>query len=60
MSMDQAEIRLNGSPVFPAVSLKRKREEIADSDSENEELASDQEFGWAGQDDASNTDELLI
>lgn len=38
--------------------MKRKRGEIADSESDDE-VASDQEFGWAGADDALNADELL-
>ena len=32
---------------MPGPSLKRKRAEIADSQSEDEELGSDEEFGWA-------------
>lgn len=56
--MTQAEIRLNASPLLPAVSTKRKRGEIADSDSDDEEQASDREFGWAG-DDALGVDGLF-
>ncbi len=33
-------------PTLPAPSLKRKREEIADSQSEDEELGSDDDFAW--------------
>lgn len=34
-------------PILPGPSLKRKREEVADSQSEDGELGSDEEFGWA-------------
>ena len=37
-------------PILPGPSLKRKREEIADSESEEEEIGSDEEFGWIGDD----------
>lgn len=52
--------RRDVSPLLPATSLKRKREEIADSQSEDEETAaSDQEFGWAADDETLNAEELL-
>ena len=54
--MDQTEIQLNTSPVLQATSLKRKREEIADSQSEDEEAESDREFGWARDDDIITTE----
>lgn len=54
--VDQTKIRLNASPVMPATSSKRKREEVADSQSENEEAESDQEFGWAGDDEMITTE----
>ena len=59
MIHEQAEIRLNISPVLPAISKKRKRGEIADSESEDEDGASDQDFGWAENDDALNAAALL-
>lgn len=59
MKVDQADIRRNSSPVLSATSLKRKREEIADSQSEEEEPASDQKFGWAGGDDTLEAEGLL-
>ena len=37
--MNQADMGKNASPILPASSLKRKREEIADSQSEEEEEA---------------------
>ena len=37
-------------PILPGPTLKRKREEIADSESEEEEIGSDEEFGWIGDD----------
>ena len=56
--VDQVDITRNASPVVPATLLKRKHEEIADSQSEEEAAASDQEFGWAGDDPTFYTDEL--
>lgn len=57
--MAKTEISLNASSALPAVSMKRKRGEIADSESDDEEAASDHEFGWAGDGDALNADGLL-
>ena len=37
--------------VLPSSQLKRKRDEIADSASEEEDIGSDEEFGWADDDD---------
>ena len=59
MVVDQTEIRLNRLPVLPATSSKRKREEIADSQSDDEEAESDREFGWAGDDDTLTTQAVL-
>ena len=53
--IDQTETRLNETSVQPALSLKRKRGEIVDSQSEDEETESDREFGWVGEDDTLNT-----
>ena len=36
--------------ILPGPTLKRKLEEIADSESEEEEIGSDEEFGWIGDD----------
>jgi len=36
--------------ILPGPTLKRKREVIADSQSEEEDVGSDEEFGWAGED----------
>lgn len=58
--LDHADIRRNASPILPATSLKRKREQIADSQSEGEEIASDQVFGWGGEEDTLNPEEMLI
>ena len=60
MKVDHADIRRNASPLRQATSLKRKRDEIANSESEDEEAPSDEEFGWAGGDDAVDAEELLI
>ena len=35
---------------MPGPRLKRKREEVADSQSEEEDVGSDEEFGWAAED----------
>ncbi|CAF9927550.1 MAG: hypothetical protein ALECFALPRED_003740 [Alectoria fallacina] len=56
ITADWTETRLNGSPVLQAVSLKRKRGEVADSQSEDEEAESDREFGWAGDYDTLTTE----
>ena len=56
--MDRAKIRLNSSPPLPPTSIKRKRGEIADSESEEGEAASDQEFGWAVDDNALSIEGL--
>ena len=62
--MDQAEASalLNTSPILPATSLKRKHQEIANSESEDEEAEaeadSDLEFGWAGLQDPPNAESL--
>ncbi|MCJ1393686.1 hypothetical protein MMC18_006562 [Xylographa bjoerkii] len=37
-------------PIIPGPTLKRKREVVADSESEGEDVGSDKEFGWAGED----------
>lgn len=37
-------------PIIPASDRKRKRDEIADSQSEEEDRGSDEEFGWIGED----------
>ena len=55
IQIDQTETRLNETSVQPALSLKRKRGEIVDSQSEDEETESDREFGWVGEDYTLNT-----
>lgn len=37
------------SPVLPVRSHKRKRDEIGDSESADEEIGSDEEFGWGSE-----------
>ena len=59
IKVDQAEINLNASPMLPTTATKRKRGEIADSESDDEKGASDQEFGWAENDDVINAEGLL-
>ena len=56
--MDPTGIKINGSPVLPATLLKRKREVVGDSQSEDEEAESDREYGWAGDDDIITAEEL--
>jgi len=38
--------------------LKRKRKEVEDSESDDGEAASDEEFGWAAEDAALHAEEL--
>lgn len=53
IEIDESEIPTNISPVLPIMSHKRKRGEIADSDSAEEgETGSDQEFGWDANEEA--------
>ena len=56
--IDETEIRAHTSPNLPASSLKRRRA-IADSESEDGDAASDQEFGWDG-DEATLEAEGLV
>ena len=48
MSADFAEP--STIPVISAPPLKRKRDQIADSQSEDEDAGSEEEFGWADDD----------
>ena len=57
--MNQTDIKSNESPVLQSTSLKRKRGEIADSQSEDEQVESDREFDWAVEDDATVTEAAL-
>ena len=54
--LDKSEIAAQVSPPLPEVSLKRKRDEIADSESDDGDAGSDQEFGWGADDEALHTD----
>lgn len=56
---DQAELRLNVSPVLPANSLKRRRGEVADSESEDGDVPSDQDYGWTEDDNELNAEGIL-
>ena len=38
-------------PILSSSQLKRKRDEIPDSASDEEDVGSDEEFGWADDDD---------
>ncbi|KAL2052373.1 hypothetical protein ABVK25_007245 [Lepraria finkii] len=57
IKMDRAKIRLKSSPPLPT-SVKRKRGEIADSESEEGEAVSDLEFSWALDDNALRIESL--
>ena len=59
MEIDDAAIRRDSSPILPTLSSKRKRGEVEDSESEVEEAASDQEFGWANDDATFHAGKLL-
>lgn len=51
--------RGNRSPTLPRQSRKRKRREIAESQSEEEEGRSDLEFGWAAEDEQLHSEQIL-
>ena len=56
--MDPNEIELHTASATAGLSLKRKRDEGMESQSEGEEIGSDDEYGWTGDDDPINTKEL--
>jgi len=45
--------------MLPPPSLKRKRDEVANSQSDDGDVGSDEEFGWLGDDDPLATETLL-
>lgn len=59
IKMKYASPSLTHSPVLPIHSHKRKRDEIGDSDSMDEEIGSDEEFGWGSEDDPLATHNLV-
>ena len=59
VSMEAADIKAHTSPALRAASLKRRYGEIADSESEDVDAASDHEFGWDG-DEATLEAEGLV
>lgn len=58
MILGNTSVHPNRSLVTPAPSLKRKRTEIGDSQSEDEKGGSDEEFGWDDDDDPLAAQEL--
>lgn len=48
VEIDSKEIELHTTPATGVAFLKRKRNEILDGESGDEELGSDEEFGWTG------------
>lgn len=54
--MKYASPNLTHSPVH---SHKRKRDEIGDSESADEEIGSDEEFGWGSEDDPLATQNFV-
>ena len=56
--LDEAKIASNLSPTLVPTSLKRKRDEVADSESEAEDAGSDQEFGWGDTEETLQPDNL--
>jgi hypothetical protein len=48
VEIDPKEIELHTTPATSGASLKRKRNETLDAESGDEELGSDEEFGWTG------------
>lgn len=57
--ISQEEISMKTTPILLDHSLKRKRAEIADSESDNGDVGSDEEFGWAGDNDSLTAEGLL-
>ncbi|KAI9877248.1 MAG: hypothetical protein M1830_004429 [Pleopsidium flavum] len=49
---------LRPMPIISGPPLKRKRDEIADSQSEDEELGSDEEFGWMNDNELATEGEV--
>ena len=58
MTLENISIDPNRSLVNPAPSLKRKQDEIGDSQSEDEKGGSDEEFGWDDDDGPLAAQEL--
>ncbi|KAL9104568.1 MAG: hypothetical protein Q9163_000490 [Psora crenata] len=57
--LDESENALRVSAFRPEATLKRKREQIADSEPDDGDTESDEEFGWGGAvDEALHTDGL--
>ena len=57
--MDPKDVELHAAPITAGLCLKRKRSKDVGSQSEDEALESDEEFGWMGDDDPLNAEELV-
>lgn len=53
------EVRLHGSPPMMKARPKRKREDVGERESDDDTLGSDEEFGWAGDDDSLDAENLI-
>lgn len=59
MQFTTVEIKNHMSPAPPPASLKRQHAEVADSESEDGEVASDNEFGWDSDENTLGTGDLV-
>ena len=58
INVDQQRITTNRPLTLQTLPLKRKHDEIANSQSEDGDVGSDEEFGWLGDDDPLTTEDL--
>ncbi|KAL9130020.1 MAG: hypothetical protein Q9217_001704 [Psora testacea] len=58
VGVDDSDFAAGTSAHLPKTSRKRKRDQIADSESDDGDAGSDQEFGWGTDDEALRIDDL--
>ena len=59
VKLDKSQLRCQITAETMATNPKRKRDEIADSESEDEDARSDREFGWGAEDETLQAEHLL-
>ena len=59
VKFDKLQLRYQITAETMATNPKRKRYEIADSESEDEDARSDREFGWGAEDETMQAEQLL-
>ena len=59
VKLDKSQLRCQITAETMAMNPKRKRDEIADSESEDEDARSDREFGWGAEDETMQAEQLL-